>query len=144
MELRRALILFAIVLGLAAIATSFTRPPPGQGPGRAPAPDAGSIRSPTRLYGNGAPVDIAFPAAGPKKVRSLRVGRPATVVVRVSRAGQVELPGLGLSAAADELTPARFDVLSERPDRYTVRVTPAGSGEARTVGELRIESPRER
>jgi hypothetical protein len=136
--------LFAIVLGLAAIATSFTRPPPGQGPGRGAPPDAGSTRSPTRLSGNGAPVDIAFPAAGSKKVRTLRVGQAATIVVGVSAAGQVELPGLGLSAPADRLTPARFDVLSERPDRYSVRVIPAGSGEARTVGELRIESPPER
>ena len=136
MELRRALLLFAIVLGLAAVVTSISRPERAKrdvsnGSPRTSEPSASPGPRGDR------PAAIRFSAAEPK-ARRLEAGRPATVSVRVPTPGQVELEGLGLSAAADRLTPARFEVLETRPGRYEVRFTPANGGEARTAGALRI------
>ena len=50
---------------------------------------------------------------------------------RAETAGQVELSELGMSANADALTPARFDVLAADPIRVAVRFTPAGADELR-------------
>jgi len=135
-ELRRALLLFAIVLGLAAVVTSISRPERAKRdvsgePPRASAPSA----SPGPFADR--PVAIRFSAAEPK-ARPLQAGRPATVSVKVPSPGQVELDDLGLSAPADPLTPARFEVLERRPERYAIRFTPAEGGEARAAGTLRI------
>jgi len=50
----------------------------------------------------------------------------------------VELAGLGQTAAAEPLTPARFEVLESQAGRYKVRFTPATDTEARTLGTLLI------
>ncbi|MGI9082043.1 MAG: hypothetical protein ACR2FZ_07180 [Thermoleophilaceae bacterium] len=139
MELRRALLLFAIVLALAAIVTSVSRPERAQRdessePARPPDPSA----RPGPLGDR--PAAIPFSAAEPK-ARRLQAGRPATVSVKVPRPGEVELEGLGLSAPAEPLTPARFELLERRLGRYEVRFTPAAGGEARTAGTLRIVRP---
>jgi len=139
-ELRRALLLFAVVLGLAAIATSVSRPAERGGdeasdPGRR-TPTAGPRR--TALQ----PALISFATTATPRERRLAVNRPATVTVEVARAGQVELAGLGLTAEAQPLTPARFDVLERRPGRYKVRFTPAAaSSETHTVGTVEVEAP---
>ena len=133
MELRRALLLFAIVLGVAAIVALVSAPE------RAPRDDGSGlpdVEEPSAGPGGQAPA-VSFSAAEPK-VRRLEAGRPATVAVEVPAPGQVELEGLSLSAPADPLTPARFEVLERRPGRYAVRFTPAEGGEARRAGTLRI------
>ncbi len=138
MELRRALLLFAIVLGLAAIVTSVSRPeraPRDDGSGLPDASEPLPSASPGPLGDR--PALISFSAAKPK-VRLLKAGRPATVTVKVPRPGQVELKGLGLSAPAEPLTPARFEVLERRPGRYDVSFTPVEGREARSAGTLRI------
>ena len=56
----------------------------------------------------------------------MRAGAAATVEVAVSEAGTVDIPDLGLTAPADPVTPARFDVLATRPGRYPLLFTPAG------------------
>ena len=139
MELRRALLLFAIVLGLAAIATSVSRPQRAARDDGSALPDVSDPEAGPGPLG-GRPVPISFSAAEPRS-RRLEPGRPATVTVRVPSPGQVELRGLGLSASADPLTPARFELLERRPGRHEVRFTPAGSGEARRAGTLRIAKP---
>lgn len=63
---------------------------------------------------------------------------PATVVVRVSESGQVEIEGLGLSGFAEPLTPARFDVLTKQEQSHRVRFRAAGTDEAQTVGTLEV------
>ena len=139
MELRRALLLFAIVLGLAAVVTSFSRPadrdrdeardvPPAR-PGIARAEPRPSAPRPEL---------ISFSTTGKPASQRLAVNQPATVTVKTRRPGEVELVGLGLAGAAEPLTPARFEVLETRPGRYPVRFTLAGTEEARTVGTLRI------
>lgn len=139
MELRRALLLFALVLGVAAIASSVTRPretkrdePPAVTGGQAPAPAiSGRPRGP-------AAARIVFEAGEAPATERLAAGRPATVTVEVRKSGLVELGGLGLNAPADPLTPARFEVLADREGRHPVRFTPSGSRESKTVGNLEV------
>jgi hypothetical protein len=132
-HLRRALILFAVVLALAALAASVSEPrrarerespPVAKG---APPPHAAS-----------APRMIVFTADGPHRTRRLRVGDHVGVVVRASEPGEVELGGLGLSAPVDPATPARFDVLAERPQKVSVLYTPSGTSAPGRAGTLAI------
>ena len=135
MELRRALLLFAIVLGLAAIATSVSRPrdrdepeptPPSTTATASPRPDPSITR------------EITFEPAAKPPTRQLEAGRPATVVVKVDEAGQVQIESLGLTATAEPLTPARLDVLASDEESHTITLRPARTGEPRTIGTLEI------
>ena len=136
MELRRALLLFAIVLGLAAIATSLSRPEQTPRDDGSALPGASDPTAGPGPLGD-RPAPISFSDRKPR-ARRLQAGRPATVTVKVRAPGQVELLGLGLSAPAAPLTPARFEVLERRPGRHEVRYTPAEGGKGRSVGTLRI------
>ena len=136
MHLRRALLLFAIVLGLAAVAASISRTPQQQARRAAPpATPAGEPRAAPEP-GPRPPETVRFRGSGRPESRTIRVGRAASVVVSVRDPGQVVLEGLGLSAAAEPLTPARFDVLADRPGRHDVVLEPAGTTERRKLGVL--------
>lgn len=135
MELRRALLLFAIVLGLAAIATSVSRPPERRDrPSEPPPPTAVATPRP----GAAEPLELRFEQTSKPRTLRLEAGRPATVIVAVDEPGQVDIEGLGLSAAAEPLTPARFDVLASDEGRHPVRFTPAASSEGSVVGALDV------
>ena len=140
MELRRALLLFALVLGVAAIATSFSRPADRAEettPARPPAQRTTPTARPREESQQ--PRLIAFSASGLPRTLRLDAGTPAAVSIEVAQPGRVDVVGLGLTAPAAPLTPARFDVLEKRPGRYEVRFFPAAvSGEGRTVGVLEI------
>lgn len=134
--------LFAIVLGLAALVASLSRPveerrdessqsqPRDTGP-----PTASPTPAP------GLPLALSFEASENETMR-LPAGVAATLEVSVDEAGSVEIPGLGLSAPADRLTPARFDVLASRPDRYELLFTPAGGNPSEPAGRLVVTSAR--
>ena len=140
MHLRRALLLFAIVLGMAALVASLSRPieerrgdserrePREPGPPTVSAPPAQEL-----------PEALSFDASETETMR-LRAGVAATVEVSVDEPGNVEIPGLGLSAAADPVTPARFDVLASRPGRYQLLFTPAGGNPSEPAGRLVVTS----
>ena len=91
-----------------------------------------------------------LPASGPREPllfdaamdqsRRLRAGRAATVEVAVTEPGIVEIPGLGLSASADPLTPARFEVLPARAGDYEIVFAPAARGERKPAGRLVVTS----
>jgi hypothetical protein len=138
-HLRRALLLFAIVLGLAAFAASISRP---GGDSRdsersaAPPPTQGE---PTIAPGtaSGPPVTLRFNAER-EQVRRLEVGQAATLRVSVDEPGQVEIPLLGLAAAAEPVTPARFDIFASEAGRYPIGFTPAASNESRPAGILDV------
>ena len=136
MELRRALLLFAIVLGLAAIATSVSRPREEGRDRPSEPPPATAVATPRP--GPAEPLELRFDQASRRRTRRLEAGRPATVIVAVDEPGQVEIKDLGLSAAAEPLTPARFDVLVSDEGRYPVRFTPAASSEGELVGTLDV------
>jgi hypothetical protein len=136
-HLRRALLLFALVLGLAALVASLSQPP--RESRQQPPRQARGAPTATPLAPGPTPAAVEFALSERPRTRRLGVGRPAVVTVEVPKAGQVEILGLGLSATAEPLTPARFDVLSSRPGRYEVRFTPAGSLESRKLGTLLID-----
>ncbi len=141
MELRRTLLLFALVLGVAAIVTSISNPDadredtPPRPAERAPA----SPTAPSRPGGDDV-LNVRFDSSREMRRALLGTGRPATVTVVVDAPGEVRLDGLGLSSPAEPLTPARFDVFPSSPGRHPVRFTRAGSSEERTIGVLQIES----
>jgi hypothetical protein len=141
-HLRRALLLFAIVLGLAAIAASVSREPeePGEraeqsAPQAAEeAPDEPSVSSGSAPAVPGA-VELSFDAARDQR-RRLDAGQPASVMVEVDEPGLAEIAELGLSATADPLTPARFEVLVPDPGRLELTFTPVDGGATAPAGTL--------
>jgi hypothetical protein len=147
MDLRRALLLFAIVLGLAAIASSITRPSERDGDGTrtdrttATTNDSGTQAAAAPKAGT-APVDpttIRFPPGGKRQSRKLERGRPATVLVAVDVPGQVEIPSLGLTQPAEATTPARFDLLVSEAGSHRIVLRPADSEARRTpIGTLKV------
>ena len=142
MELRRALLLFAIVLGIAAVVSSLARPPVREERGDRGEPSAGSAAPsrPTASAGpatRGAP-EIRFVVGGKRKTETLKAGAAATVTVSVEEPGGVSIDGLGLNAHAAPLTPARFDVLSTRPGRYVVRFTAVPDARSRLLGFVQV------
>jgi len=129
-HLRRALLLFAIVLGFAALAATISQAPRRDEARRdaATRPPPPSVRPPAqlRLSARGRP-------------RTVRLGADASGVLTASvdEPGQVELAKLGLLAAAEPSTPATFP-LRLGPGRYGVTFTPAGSGDVRRIGVVSV------
>lgn len=133
-HLRRALILFAVVLGVAALAASVVEPrrpapdvvaPPSVGSGTAP--DAGgSAASPDAAT-------LSFDASEPR-THTAGDRQALTILVSVPAPGLVEIPELGLIAQGDPLTPARFELLAKDPGSYAITFsrgagqTPAAAG----------------
>jgi hypothetical protein len=132
-HLRRALLLFAIVLGTAALAASLSRPVEDRGERERPRDGGPATAKPTPRAMPREP--LSFDAAMDES-RRLRAGRAATLEVAVSEPGNVEIPALGLSAPADRLTPARFEVLPARPGDYEILFTAAAGGETEPAGRL--------
>ena len=140
-HLRRALLLFAIVLGMAALVASLSGPidqrrgntTPQQQP-REPGPP---VAEPAP--GPGVPTTLSFDAAENQSMK-LPAGRAATLEVSVAEPGDVEIPGLGLTEPADPLTPARFDVLPTRPGPYDLIFMPASGAPNEPAGKLVVTS----
>jgi hypothetical protein len=131
-HLRRALLLFALVLGLTALAASIAPPPKEEKattPTRPPAattPGAGrqaslSFRAP--VEGKAPPVRRAAP------------GAHLTVAVSSAAPGQAAIPLLGRTASVSADTPARFDLVAPEPGRYAVVFT-STAGEPSHVGTI--------
>jgi hypothetical protein len=134
-HIRRALLLFAIVLGMAALVASLSRPPEEQSrtePREQPAPGPATA---TPLPADNPPRPVSFDAAS-SETRRLPAGRAATLEISVEEPGSVELPRLGLGASADEHTPARFDIFPTRTGRFEILFTPAHGDESRPAGTL--------
>jgi hypothetical protein len=129
------MLLFAIVLGLAAMAAALTRPPEQRrtAPSIAPPPALAHRESKPAAQ-------VHFDTALRAHTRTIQAGRRTVVTVDVATAGQVELAGLGLTAAAEPLTPARFELLAVKAGRYEVLYTPAGELASRRAGVLRVSS----
>jgi hypothetical protein len=141
-HLRRALLLFAIVLGLAAIAASVSREPDESGeraeqpapPVAEEGPDTPSVSPGTAPAAPGA-VELAFDAAR-DQTRRIDAGQAASVMVEVDEPGLAEIAELGLSAPADPLTPARFEVLVRDPGRLELTFTPVDGDAPGPAGTL--------
>ena len=147
MHIRRALLLFAIVLGLAAIAASVSRTPEESGDGDSqPAvpSEAADPSSPSASAGNATPAEgvreLVFEAER-DQTRRLDAGQPATVLVEVEEPGLVEIGDLGLTAPAQPLTPARFEILTSNPDRYDITFTAVADDFPGPAGTLVVREP---
>jgi hypothetical protein len=139
-HIRRALLLFAIVLGMAALVASLSRPveerrdettargQPEPGPTTVEPVPAPSV-----------PSAVTFDAAE-DQTRRLTEGSAATIEVSVDEPGSVQIPGLGLSAPANPLTPARFDILATDPGDYELLFAPATSETPEPAGKLVVTS----
>jgi hypothetical protein len=136
-HLRRALLLFAIVLGLAAVAASVSRPRDESDP-----PPVQTTPEPTVAPGtaedessSGGEVELYFDAADPR-AHGMDAGQAATVFVAVPGAGQVGIADLGMSSTAEPLTPARFEVLTSQTGRFPITFVAAGGEEPADAGTL--------
>ena len=143
MELRRALLLFAIVLGLAAIVSSVANPPvredrAAEEPARTAPGTTPSRPTATAQPAAGSTTEIRFTVGRPRKTETVSAGTAATVIASVEEPGEVGIDGLGLIAQADPLVPARLDVLSTRPGRYAVRFTAVPDAKSRLLGFLQV------
>jgi hypothetical protein len=132
MHLRRALLLFALVLGLAALVATLAPPPPERrSTPKRPTPTGTPPQAqPRERLGGSSRVDFG---RGTKRVE---VPAHVIVSVRVPQAGQVELPGLDQVGSAEPGTPARFDLFLGQPGRYEVLFAPARGGAPRRLGTL--------
>jgi hypothetical protein len=137
-HLRRALLLFAIVLGLAAVAASVSRPHDESPPPTTTAekPPGSAVETPSGATPGSA--DVTFDALLPRS-QGIEAGQAATVVVEVPDAGQVSIDGLGMTATAEQVTPARFDVLTATPGRYPIVFMPADSNTETKAGTLVVK-----
>jgi hypothetical protein len=142
-HVRRALLLFAIVLGLAAIAASLSQRPEESDEGAdQPAVPAETVPSVSPGNAPASLLELTFEAERDQR-RRVAVGQPATVLVEVDEPGLVEIPDLGLSGPADELTPARFDVLVPEPGRFEITFTPVADDVTEPAGTLVVREEEE-
>jgi hypothetical protein len=137
-HIRRALLLFAIVLGMAALVASLSRPPDERSrtERRKQAPTGPAIAEPAPA--DAGPKAVSFDAALDERRRQ-PASRALTLEVSVDEPGSVALPGFGLNASADEHTPARFDVFTAHAGRYEILFTPARGDETRRAGTLVVD-----
>jgi hypothetical protein len=145
-HVRRALLLFAIVLGLAAVAASLSREPEES------AEQAGEPAVPSETERDPEPTVRPSPAtpvsgtlelefeAETDRSRRLDAGEAATVLVEVDEPGLVEIAELGRSAHGDPLTPARFELLVSDPGRYDISSTPVAGDTPSPAGTLVVRS----
>ena len=131
MHLRRALLLFALVLGLTGLAASIA-PPPEREKERVeppPAPSPQAAQEPRTLT-------FRAPAMG-RRPPERRVRPDARIIVQLAarEPGQASLPALGRLENATDLVPARFELLAPPPGRYDVLFEPTDGTPAR-VGTL--------
>jgi glucose/arabinose dehydrogenase len=141
MHLRRAVVLFAIVLGIAAVAASLAphpsnQPSPGSALGgatRTAAPPPAPAPAPT--------ADLTMSLArGKPPLETVKPGSHLVLTVTVNEPGQVSFLGDEHSAEAD--TPATFDVLAPDSGRLPVTFTPAAGGTPRS-GTIVVRAPRD-
>jgi hypothetical protein len=123
------MLLFALVLGLAALAAAVS-PSRDSGPAVVPAPAPAPAREVV-------PRTVAFDAqAGPARERRVAPGEHVLVSVSSGAGGVATIPQLGRTGTVSPAAPAQFDLLAPGSGRYDVMVETAGSSEPRRVGTL--------
>jgi hypothetical protein len=131
-HLRRALLLFALVLALTAVAASLapTRPEEDS-PALGPA-------SPVAPPGAGEQAALTFSAPAPegrRPERRVKAGAHLIVTVDVAGPGQAAIPRLGRTDSATVDAPGRFDLIAPPRGRYPVTfISP--QGETSQIGTI--------
>jgi hypothetical protein len=126
-HLRRAILLFALVLGLAALAAAVSPSREESKPALTPAAPAPA--------GDTVPRTLSF-GSRPPIVRRARQDEHIVVAVASEVGGVATIPKLGRTGSAAPGAPARFDLLAPPPGRYDVMIEPSGSSEPERVGTL--------
>ena len=138
MQIRRVLLLFALVLGLSALVASLAPPPEERrSEPAATVPDEAAVPAPAP---GALRLTVARPG-GPVPVRRAPAGSSVSLEVSVREPGDVVIERLGLRQSADRLAPATFSLLAEPPGRHAVTFHPL-DGRARVVGRLEFVRPR--
>jgi hypothetical protein len=134
-HLRRAILLFALVLGLTALAAAVS-PSRDSSDG-----DGGAVVAPAPAVSASEALarQIVLDARrslrrAPKLLRA-RTNEHVVVSVIAPRGGLATIPDLGRTATVSA-APARFDLLAPGPGRYDVMFEAANSDEPRRVGTL--------
>jgi hypothetical protein len=139
-QMRRVLLLFALVLGLSALVATIAPAPEEdeEAPERESTVAAPAVTPPTDLS---APVRLPARARGaPSPTRRVEAGSSFSLEVSVREPGDVVIDDLGLRQTADPLTPARFDLLASPPGRHAVAFVPVRGGR-RVIGRLAFVEP---
>jgi hypothetical protein len=138
-HLRRALLLFALVLGMTAIAASVAPPPTEEdADDRTSAPET---PEPTRPERGSAPFRYPLDRGARPAVRRVEPEQPLTVTVEASEPGRATIPLLGRVASVTPNDPARFDLLTPMSGSYDVRFEPV-EGEPKRLGKIVVRSQR--
>jgi hypothetical protein len=137
MAARRLLVVMLILLVTSTLAAALVPPPPERdgttssttSPRTSPVPPGGELVR--------AKID-----AGAKRAETVRVplGDQLALTVSSRRAGQVEIPALGLLEDVVPRSPARFDILAIRAGSFDVRLLEP----ARKVATIEVTDPSER
>ena len=133
MQIRRVLLLFALVLGLSALVASIAPPPEED----EEAPEPEPIVATPAVQPAIAPVRLS---ARTYVIRRIEAGSSFSLEVRVREAGDVVIAELGLRQTADPLAPARFYLLASPPGRHAVAFVPLRGGR-RVIGRLAFVEP---
>jgi hypothetical protein len=129
-HLRRALLLFALVLGLTALAAAVS-PSREDNSALVPASPVSAAQALPRQ------VVLDTRRAGSRAVAiRAKVDEHILVSVVASGGGLATIPRLGRTASVSADAPAQFDLLAPAAGRYDVMLEPSGSGEPRRVGTL--------
>jgi hypothetical protein len=131
-QLRRGLLLFALVLSAVSLGAALSAPREDR--------DEPAATTPAPRTSTPAAAAIALSQPAPEVPPERRVRTGAHVVLRVSarQPGNVEIPGLGLLQPVAPGTPAVFDLLATRPGRYDVQLVTLSS-ERTKLGTLLVE-----
>jgi hypothetical protein len=142
MQIRRVLLLFALVLGLSAVVASTAPQPDTTGDDEA-GDTVSTAPSASPVPARSGPEVVRFSAGqrrGSLPTRRVPVGSSFVLEVSVPRPGDVVVDQLGLRESADPLTKARFAVLARPPGTYAIGFDPV-RGERSLVGEVEFVEP---
>ena len=136
---RRLLVLFAVLLGLTALATSLAPRPTVRQPAEpTTSPAATATPAPERADGGSRRIEqtiSADPSRAPARVRA-RVGDVLVLRVSGDVLDGVEIAGLGKLEPIEPGSPARFEFLAESPGEHDIVLLEAD----RRVGILDIRA----
>ena len=138
---RRLLVLFAVLLGLTALATSLAPRPTGTRPGvvqRTPSPTATPSPEAPATTSTRIEKTISADPGRPRARVNARVGDILALTVRGDVLDGVEIEELGELEPIEPGSPARFEVLLERRGELRVSLVDA----ERLIGLVEVSGPR--
>jgi hypothetical protein len=132
-QIRRVLLLFALVLGLSALVAALA-PAPEEEESQPAEPTTVEAGAPQPFLKPGLELRVRGPGA-PLVTRRVDPGSSFSLTVSAREPGDVILEGLGLRQTADPLSPAHFELLASPRGNHAVTFVPL-EGKSRVVGRL--------